>query len=433
MFAKMKICLVALRNQPFDEYYLNGIKTSKSCNPSWALSWSRYLDHITIVNSINEIIIETRVNYSMFFDFFVLERLKFDRNHILLGFTNGKYSLIDFIIPRKYSLVDYIISADPNGSIKDIGGGVIEEKYGGIWDGSIQDTKDGNIQDIKDGSIQDTKDGSIHDSKHGSKDGSIQDSIQDIRDGSIQDTKDGSIHDSIQDINGEMIKNHLKIIKVNNNTLNMVKILKKNSTLEMRLNLRHLTNHIKELTNQIPCAQPKESNKILIQTELINSIVDKKRKSRNKLKMELKELKNTLKIEKLQLEQSKEKLLKLNQEKSEQIIQLQATYRDILDIQCELILGLRHLYPITKNDFRYLIRNLSEDDVGVYYGMVAHMLILLSYYMHLPLKYPIKYHCSLSEIGDFISENSYFPLYKQKGFDYAMFLIAKDTEQVMIH
>lgn len=389
----MKICLVALRNQPFDEYYLNGIKTSKSCNPSWALSWSCYLDHITIVNSINEIIIETQVNYSMFFDFFVLERLKFDRNHILLGFTNGKYSLIDFIIPRKYSLVDYIISVDPNGSTKDIRGGIIEEKYGGIWDGSIQDTKDGNIQDSKDSNIQDIS----------------------------------------KDINEEMIKNHLKIIKVNNNTLNMVKILKKNSTLEMRLNLRHLTNHIKELTNQIPCAQPKESNKIPIQTELINSIVDKKRKSRNKLKMELKELKNTLKIEKLQLEQSKEKLLKLNQEKSEQIIQLQATYKDILDIQCELILGLRHLYPITKNDFRYLIRNLSEDDVGVYYGMVAHMLILLSYYMHLPLKYPIKYHCSLSEIGDFISENSYFPLYKQKGFDYAMFLIAKDTEQVMIH
>ncbi|KAI9017388.1 UV radiation resistance protein and autophagy-related subunit 14-domain-containing protein [Gaertneriomyces semiglobifer] len=83
----------------------------------------------------------------------------------------------------------------------------------------------------------------------------------------------------------------------------------------------------------------------------------------------------------------------------------------------------------------------DDEKVATALGFTCHLTSLIAYYLELPLRYPIKAMSSRSTITDLISEhfagNKEFPLYargmERIRFEYAVFLLNKDIEQIMHH
>ncbi len=113
---------------------------------------------------------------------------------------------------------------------------------------------------------------------------------------------------------------------------------------------------------------------------------------------------------------------------------------------------LMHIYPIVPIPHKSLsfticgiplpnssaLDTIDEESVAAALGFIAHLIYLLSFYLSVPLPYPIQPHLSTSLIRDPISlmpGQRTFPLFlkgnAQYRFDYAVFLLNKDIELLM--
>lgn len=117
---------------------------------------------------------------------------------------------------------------------------------------------------------------------------------------------------------------------------------------------------------------------------------------------------------------------------------------------------LWHIYPIDPVPYKpllFTIRGLplpnsnyddvstaaDEEAIDAVLGFVAHLVYLLSFYLSVPLPYPIQPYASQSFIKDPISilpaGQRTFPLYRKASlayrFDYGVFLLNKDIELLM--
>ncbi|XP_071515286.1 uncharacterized protein Uvrag [Panulirus ornatus] len=123
------------------------------------------------------------------------------------------------------------------------------------------------------------------------------------------------------------------------------------------------------------------------------------------------------------------------------------------DWRRQLIAHLPLIYPITQDkEGRYLICGVhlpdaenydgySEVTLSVGLGFVAHLIVLLSQLMHVPLRYPIKPNGSFATITDTTSlqlrdSDREFPLYtrgkerEKLHFNYGVFLLNKNIAQM---
>ncbi|KAH0544361.1 hypothetical protein FGG08_001502 [Glutinoglossum americanum] len=117
---------------------------------------------------------------------------------------------------------------------------------------------------------------------------------------------------------------------------------------------------------------------------------------------------------------------------------------------CEDLIDIFPIEPIPNHPLSFTIRGLplpnsdfessdvDEDTIAAALGHVAHLVYLLSFYLSTPLLYPVQPQSSTSFIRDPISlmpGPRTFPLYAKGSiyyrFDYAIFLLNKDIEQLM--
>ncbi|KAI9770403.1 MAG: hypothetical protein M1840_003289 [Geoglossum simile] len=117
---------------------------------------------------------------------------------------------------------------------------------------------------------------------------------------------------------------------------------------------------------------------------------------------------------------------------------------------CEDLMDIYPIDPIPDHPLSFTIRGLplpnsdlessdiDEDTTAAALGHIAHLLYLLSFYLSTPLLYPVQPQSSTSFIQDPISlmpGPRTFPLYAKGSiyyrFDYAVFLLNKDIEQLM--
>ncbi|KAI8814883.1 UV radiation resistance protein and autophagy-related subunit 14-domain-containing protein [Cladochytrium replicatum] len=122
--------------------------------------------------------------------------------------------------------------------------------------------------------------------------------------------------------------------------------------------------------------------------------------------------------------------------------------------QAELMYEMGLIYPIRQSPTvpgQYFIlgvhlpnsdySGLDEEKVATALGHTAHLVSVFAYYLELPLRYPIQPMSSRSTISDHITKNApgarSFPLYsrgmERVRFDYAVFLLNKNIEQLMTH
>ncbi|KAI9718086.1 MAG: hypothetical protein M1812_004344 [Candelaria pacifica] len=116
---------------------------------------------------------------------------------------------------------------------------------------------------------------------------------------------------------------------------------------------------------------------------------------------------------------------------------------------CEDLMRIYPIDPIPHRSLAFTICGLplpnssaldtiDEETVAAALGFIAHLIYLLSFYLSVPLPYPIQPHLSTSMIRDTISlmpGQRTFPLFlkgnAQYRFDYAVFLLNKDIELLM--
>ncbi|KAH0556237.1 hypothetical protein GP486_005839 [Trichoglossum hirsutum] len=117
---------------------------------------------------------------------------------------------------------------------------------------------------------------------------------------------------------------------------------------------------------------------------------------------------------------------------------------------CEDLMDIFPIEPVPGHPLSFTIRGLplpnsnfessdvDEDTIAAAFGHVAHLVYLLSFYLSTPLLYPVQLQSSTSFILDPISlmpGPRTFPLYAKASvyyrFDYAVFLLNKDIEQLM--
>ncbi|KAI9783229.1 MAG: hypothetical protein M1839_004069 [Geoglossum umbratile] len=117
---------------------------------------------------------------------------------------------------------------------------------------------------------------------------------------------------------------------------------------------------------------------------------------------------------------------------------------------CEDLMDIYPIEPIPDRPLSFTIRGLplpnsdfessdiDEDTIAAALGHVAHLLYLLSFYLSIPLLYPVQPQSSTSFVRDPVSlmpGPRTFPLYAKGSiyyrFDYAAFLLNKDIEQLM--
>lgn len=114
---------------------------------------------------------------------------------------------------------------------------------------------------------------------------------------------------------------------------------------------------------------------------------------------------------------------------------------------CEDLLTIYPIEPIPGKALAFTIaglplpnssfENIDRDVVAAALGCTAHLVYLLSYYLSVPIPYPVKPYLSSSVIQDPISmglPQRLFPLYPinvQYRFEYAVFLLNKDIEFLM--
>ncbi|TPX39601.1 hypothetical protein SeLEV6574_g07099, partial [Synchytrium endobioticum] len=82
----------------------------------------------------------------------------------------------------------------------------------------------------------------------------------------------------------------------------------------------------------------------------------------------------------------------------------------------------------------------DEDKIATALGYTAHLITMIAYYLQVPLRYAIRPMSLRSSIRDRVTrqyqDNPEFPLYSKGNdrfrFDYGVFLLNKDVEQVSV-
>ncbi|KAI8920929.1 UV radiation resistance protein and autophagy-related subunit 14-domain-containing protein [Powellomyces hirtus] len=129
--------------------------------------------------------------------------------------------------------------------------------------------------------------------------------------------------------------------------------------------------------------------------------------------------------------------------------------------QRSLILDVASIYPIALSSSGairaggtlqvHTIRGLGlpnseftgydDEAVATALGFTSHLICMIAFYLHIPLRYPLTPTSSRSFVVDTVSEhyvgNKQFPLYSRGvekiRFEYGVFLLNKDVEQLMNH
>ncbi|CAJ0831150.1 74_t:CDS:2 [Entrophospora sp. SA101] len=109
----------------------------------------------------------------------------------------------------------------------------------------------------------------------------------------------------------------------------------------------------------------------------------------------------------------------------------------------ELISDLSNIYPLEHapeiSPFSYKIFGCDEEKIATALGFAAHFVQMLAYYLDTPLRFPITPMSSRSTILDPITvsliTSRQYPLYSKgvdrNGFEYAVYLLNKNIEQLM--
>ncbi|XP_066225104.1 UV radiation resistance-associated gene protein isoform X4 [Saccopteryx leptura] len=160
---------------------------------------------------------------------------------------------------------------------------------------------------------------------------------------------------------------------------------------------------------------------------------------------------STFSTEHLKLQLQKESLNELRKEctaKRELFLKTNAQ----LTIRCRQLLSeLSYIYPIDLNDYKdYFVCGVklpnSEDfqakddgSIAVALGYTAHLVSMISFFLQVPLRYPVIHKGSRSTIKDNINDKltekeREFPLYPKGGeklqFDYGVYLLNKNIAQL---
>ena len=134
------------------------------------------------------------------------------------------------------------------------------------------------------------------------------------------------------------------------------------------------------------------------------------------------------------------------------------TIESVMNTKCvDLVFQLQEIYPLQTINDELCLRNIplsqllqrmqqvpndvkTHEDIATCLGHAAHLTMLLSRYLHVPLRYQIMPVGSRSYIIDEITtmpvhEPPYFPLFIQRAekyrFDYAIMLLNRNIEQIL--
>ncbi|KAI8812365.1 UV radiation resistance protein and autophagy-related subunit 14-domain-containing protein [Cladochytrium replicatum] len=178
-------------------------------------------------------------------------------------------------------------------------------------------------------------------------------------------------------------------------------------------------------------------------------------------RLRIREMKELILQRRAQLEKSEsqrdlvsESLKAARSQLQEDIMSYRKVVHSLTTRQAELIDEMGLIYPIRQSPTipgQYVIlgarlpnsdySGLDEEKVATALGHTAHLVSVIAYYLELPLRYPIQPMSSRSTISDHITKNApggrSFPLYlrgtERLRFDYAVFLLNKNIEQLMTH
>ncbi|KAM4796824.1 UV radiation resistance-associated gene protein [Rhinophrynus dorsalis] len=217
--------------------------------------------------------------------------------------------------------------------------------------------------------------------------------------------------------------------------------------IEEKLRLTSLSNELK-----------KESECLRLKILVLQDELERQKKSLvrgvdllHKEQKSLSDKRNKFNLEREKLEKQNQTLSELRKEctaKRELFLKTNAQ----LTIRCRQLLSeLSYIYPIDANDQKdYFICGVklpnSEDfqakddgSVAVALGYTAHLVSMISFFLQVPLRYPILHKGSRSAIKDNINDKltekeREFPLYPKGGeklqFDYGVYLLNKNIAQL---
>lgn len=98
-------------------------------------------------------------------------------------------------------------------------------------------------------------------------------------------------------------------------------------------------------------------------------------------------------------------------------------------LMCFTIRGLR-----LPNNFNNILTSFDEEQVSTALGYVCHLLLIISKYLEVPLRYRMIYRASRSVICDDVTASSQFPLYfrnmEERRFELGVILLGKNIEHV---
>jgi UV radiation resistance-associated gene protein len=130
---------------------------------------------------------------------------------------------------------------------------------------------------------------------------------------------------------------------------------------------------------------------------------------------------------------------------------MRTVFLNVTKTQSAMIENIFVLYPIEQDCIcsfslpNSVFNKLDKEEIAIALGYTSHTVLLLANYLFIPLKYPIYFKSSRSSILDIISNAvvgsrqfvmlTRFPLYSKGAetlrFEYAVFLLNKDIEQLM--
>lgn len=358
-------------SEKLNTYTNRYVLTRKSKNPSFLIPWS-YIRFVRVSNSSNQTIIERIVQYDQVVYFHTLENMKFNAGDVILGFTVGKYAVL----------------RDPSSKITQTNL-VLSNIHLGKSSSSLQV----NSNSIGRSDQIDLKTSTVLKTSHLLKKGCTRRQIITL----IQLLKTNTATKDIN-IDLKIIKEKLKSNRKIIDSLKLQSNLKKDSKRILEAKLTRKSNNLNLLLSErVSREQKLQENKMLLD------------------------------VLKTSLQQEYSKIVLVQREKILQVSEIYpirvkyvSTQRDSglfasTDSTREPILwnssnsGREHPYFSFRRDSaslrpdsyghtgqsgsnripKYFIKDVGIENKDVYFGMFSELLILTCFYMYIPIKYPI--------------------------------------------